>query len=130
VPEDSRHRIQVLSLLEQRRGCSRAKIVEPLSRRAELRKVAALRVEALTKEAKQRIEVATLEATSSLLADGLTTDDSKRWLDSLPSVAELMPRLDPFALPGISIAGGWGTKRIATGLREDERPPAAKRSDA
>ena len=64
-------------------------------RRAELRKVAQTKAEALVKQAKAQIERDSLDFQSQLLAGSLTTVAAKALLDSLPPVASLMPPLNP-----------------------------------
>lgn len=69
-------------------------------RRAELRKLAQARIEVVTREAKQRIEAASVEVQTELLAGGLTTDAARAFLSSIPTAEALMPKLDVTALPG------------------------------
>ena len=64
------------------------------SRRAEFRKVAKTRLDAMEKAARTEIERASVEAQTRLIADGLTTEAAKAFLESLPSVESLMPELD------------------------------------
>lgn len=63
-------------------------------RRAELRKVAVTRLDAMEKAAKTEIERASVEAQTQLVAGGLTTDAAKGFLDALPAVGDLMSTLD------------------------------------
>jgi hypothetical protein len=97
-------------------------------RRAELRQVATSAIKALAAEANQAIDIGVLEASTALLVDGLTSEDARRWLDSLPTVEALMPAsLDPKALRSITVSGGWGTKHQIAALSEaevDMRPKA------
>ena len=62
-------------------------------RRNELRNVAAKRLDAQAKAAKVEIERAETALLGELAAAALTTDEAKAWLERLPSIAELMPRL-------------------------------------
>ena len=63
------------------------------ARREELRKVAMTRIAALEAEAVTRIETKALEASTRLLATGLTTEAAQEYLDSLPKVEDMMPVL-------------------------------------
>jgi hypothetical protein len=63
-------------------------------RRAELRKVAQTRADALVKAAKARIERDSVEFQGQLLAGALTTSAARALLDGLPSIESLMPPLD------------------------------------
>lgn len=89
-------------------------------RRVELRRLAQARIAELTTAAKQRIDFAVLEATTALLAEGLTTVAARQRLDSLPDVATLMPTVDPRQLKALTIPGGWGTRRTLRPLSADE----------
>jgi hypothetical protein len=62
-------------------------------RRAELRKVAVSRAEALVKAAKSQIERDSVEFQGKLLAGALSSVEAKALLDSLPPVESLMPLL-------------------------------------
>ena len=70
------------------------------SRRAELRKVAKTRLDAMEKAAQTEIERASVDAQTQLIADGLTSDAAKDFLEALPSATALMPELDATALLG------------------------------
>jgi len=63
-------------------------------RRAELRKAAKARVDAMEAAAKTEIERASVDAQTQLLAGGLTTEAAKEYLTSLPSLESLMPLID------------------------------------
>lgn len=62
-------------------------------RRAELRRVAQTSIDALTKAARTEIESVSLRTQTALLAGGLTTEDARAFLESMPSAESLMPRL-------------------------------------
>jgi hypothetical protein len=62
-------------------------------RRAELTKVAYSRIEAQTKQAKHSIEAASVEIQTRLVADSLESEDARRFLESMPAAADLMPLL-------------------------------------
>jgi hypothetical protein len=64
------------------------------SRRAELRKVAQTRIEAMKREAVVRIETVALEGQTLLVKDGLETAEAQAFLASMPTVEALMPKLD------------------------------------
>lgn len=67
---------------------------------AELRKVAVARLDALAKTAKTLIDRAELDAATALVADGLETSEARAWLDRLPTVEAIMPRI---SLPEIEL---------------------------
>jgi len=60
------------------------------SRRAELRAVAKTRIDAEAKRAKTEIERHSLNVQTSLVAGALVSEEAKRFLESMPSAAELM----------------------------------------
>lgn len=62
-------------------------------RRAELRKVAVTRLDAMAKSAKHEISKQETEARTAIAAAALTSDDAREWLDSLPTAEALMPAL-------------------------------------
>ena len=64
-------------------------------RRTELRRKAKARIEVMTREAKQAIDARTLEVKTELLADGITSEAGKAFLAAMPTLEQLMPRLDP-----------------------------------
>ena len=78
-----------LDLEWYRRGENAAK-----ERRVELRKAAEARIKERELAAKAAIERASLEVQTQLLADGLTTDAAKVFLERMPEVSTLMPPLD------------------------------------
>lgn len=64
------------------------------SRRAELRKAAERRIDAEAKAAKLAIDRATLEIQTELAVAALTTDSAKRFLETMPTLPQLMPVVD------------------------------------
>jgi hypothetical protein len=62
-------------------------------RRDELRKMAQTAVEAQEQKAKTQIELSCLEAQEKLALAGLTSDAARGFIEALPSVDDLMPRL-------------------------------------
>ena len=62
-------------------------------RKAELRKVATSRIEAMEKKAILEIEMQSLDAQTQIAASGLTSAAAQSFIAQLPSVEELMPRL-------------------------------------
>jgi hypothetical protein len=62
-------------------------------RRAELRKMAVTAIEAQEQKAKTQIELSCLDAQTKLATAGLTSDAASEFIEALPSVEELMPRL-------------------------------------
>ena len=70
------------------------------SRRAEIRKVAKTRLDAMEKAAQTEIERASVDALTRLIADGLASEAAKDFLDALPTANTLMPQIDATALLG------------------------------
>jgi hypothetical protein len=64
------------------------------ARRAELRKVATTQIEANARAARMRIDRAEASLLEQITARGLRTDDAKKFLESMPSIEELMPNLE------------------------------------
>jgi hypothetical protein len=75
-------------------------------RRAELRKVAYTRIDALEKDARRQIEARSVEIQTELVAEGLTSERATAFLHALPSPAELMPALDVAALQRTQLSRG------------------------
>jgi hypothetical protein len=61
-------------------------------RRAELRKVAYTRIDALAKDAKTRISLAASEIRVQLVSGSLESDEAKKFLESMPTAADMMPK--------------------------------------
>ena len=64
------------------------------SRRAELRKMAQAQIAMAERSAKTRIEKLSLDAQTELVTAGLISDAAKLFLEQMPTVETLMPRLD------------------------------------
>lgn len=64
------------------------------SRRAELRRTARSRIEAIEKDAAAKIERSSLEAQTQLLSHGLGGEAAQKFLEGLESIDRLMPALD------------------------------------
>ena len=60
-------------------------------RRAELTEVAVTCIEAITKRAKHKIEAASVEVQTRILAGALESDDARAFLLAMPSPTDLMP---------------------------------------
>ena len=60
-------------------------------RRAELRRAAKSKIEAIEKEALSKIEALSLEAQTEIIANGLESAAAKSFLDSMPKIESLMP---------------------------------------
>lgn len=60
-------------------------------RRAELRRAAKSRIEAIEKEAVSKIEGLSLEAQTQIIAHGLESEAAKAFLDTMPKLESLMP---------------------------------------
>jgi len=74
------------------RWCSRGENMVK-TRREELRKSAYAEIDVLTKNAKTQIGVAASGVRVRLLEGNLTSDDAKQFLESMPSIEDLMPML-------------------------------------
>jgi hypothetical protein len=61
------------------------------SRRAELRKVGLARIEAAAAAGKLAVEAKEADLLTALIADGLETDDARKWLETIPGAKELLP---------------------------------------
>ena len=75
---------------------------EVAERRAELRKMAKTRIDAMAKRAAAQIAAASIGVQEQLLSEGLTTAAAQGFFASMPAPAELMP---PIALPALLEAG-------------------------
>lgn len=63
-------------------------------RRTELRRAAKARIDAIEKDALVKIERASLEAQTELMATGIETEAAKLFLEGMKSVDALMPSID------------------------------------
>ena len=70
-------------------------------RRAELRRAATTRLDAIEAAAKTEIERVSIEAQTELIADGLTSEAAKAFLEHMPSAETLMPLLDLRQVQGL-----------------------------
>jgi hypothetical protein len=63
------------------------------NRREELRKMAQTAIEAQEQKAKVQIELSCLDAQTKLATAGLTSDAASEFIEALPAIGDLMPRL-------------------------------------
>jgi hypothetical protein len=63
-------------------------------RRADLRRIAAKQIEAIEKTACLEIERISVQTQTELIANGLISEESKAFLERMPSIEELMPALE------------------------------------
>ena len=70
------------------------------ARRAELRKLAEQRLDALAKTAKTTIDVKLLDVETALVRDGLQSAEAHAFLEAMPTPDELLPRVDIGELEG------------------------------
>jgi len=63
-------------------------------RRAELRRAAKSKIEALETQALAHIEKLSLQAQTEIIAHGLESAAAKAFLDAMPAIEKLMPRLE------------------------------------
>ncbi len=61
-------------------------------RRAELRKMATTRIEAIEQETIVKIEMASVNAQTEIVTNGLSSEAARNFLDRLPSIETLMPK--------------------------------------
>jgi hypothetical protein len=69
-------------------------------RRVELRKMATAQIEAIEKKAITEIELRSVEAQTQLAVAGLTSEAARSFVDKLPAIAVLMPKLSFAELAG------------------------------
>jgi hypothetical protein len=93
------------------------------SRRAELRKLADTRLAALTKTVKVMIDQQALDFEEQLIIGGLESDDARSRVDSMPTVAELMP---PLSLDDLGVKH-WQPPKTAAGELLAPSTPAQRR---
>lgn len=72
---------------------SRGRNADP-ARRAELRKLAAARIDAIGKQAKLTIDAEVADTVANLLAGGLTSESAGEYLAKMPDPRELMPPIE------------------------------------
>jgi hypothetical protein len=82
-------------------------------RRAELRKVAQARIAATGKAAKTAIGAKEADLLTAVIRGGLTSNEARALLESLPSVEQLMP---PIALHELESAGQLDSPTLVRGL--------------
>lgn len=63
-------------------------------RRAELRRIAKRKIEAMETEARTQIEKMSLAAQTEVIAHGMKSDAARAFLDKMPSLDTLMPHID------------------------------------
>lgn len=90
---------------------ARSRSFEDPKRRAELRKLAAAKLAALTKQAKTMIDARALDAETALLVGGLQSDEARQLVASMPSADQLIPAL---GLRDIGVEG-WQPPEDAAG---------------
>jgi hypothetical protein len=74
-------------------------------RRAEIRKVVQTRLDASAREAKVAIETAALERREALALGALESAEARAFMESMPTVQQLMPRLNVRELEGVTGLG-------------------------
>lgn len=75
---------------------------EVAGRRAELRRMASSRIKAIEAETCRKIEQMSLIAQTEVIANGLRSQAAREFLEKMPSLETLMPKLDAFELKRIS----------------------------
>lgn len=68
------------------------------SRRAELRRMAKSRIDAMEQETVVKIERLSLAAQTEVIANGLQSEASRAFLENLPSIDILMPAINPIEI--------------------------------
>jgi hypothetical protein len=86
------------------------------ARRNELIRVAKSRIAAEEKKACVMIEMQSVELQSQVIANGLTSDAARSFLDNMPAVETLMPRLDVAKVEGMLESRGVNAVRGQHGL--------------
>jgi hypothetical protein len=81
------------------------------SRRNELIRVAKSRIAAIEKKACVMIEIQSVELQSQVIANGLTSDAARAFLDNMPAVETLMPPLEVAKVEGMLEARGMSAHR-------------------
>jgi hypothetical protein len=71
------------------------------ARRAELRRMAKSRVDAIEQEAKTQIERMSLEAQTAVIASGIESPAAKAFLEAMPPIEALMPSLNAVEIKGL-----------------------------
>lgn len=97
-------------------------------RKAELRRMAKKRVEALEAAAVVKIEIASVEAQSQLAMAGLTSEGAQQFFNALPKLENLMERLSFDELSGRAtppLAAQLTANRAVTASASDQEPIAA-----
>jgi len=94
IPADFRPSVNMLWSI-------RGRNVDP-ARRAELRKLAAARVDHIAKSAKLTIEAQEADTLVALYAGGLTSDAAREFLEAMPDPRTLMPTIELDELRGAS----------------------------
>ncbi len=77
-------------------------------RRAELRKVAQTRIEALAAQARVTIETTVLDGLTMLTESGLVTEEARGFLKAMPTVETLMPVIDVSAIDPLALTEKGG----------------------
>lgn len=70
-------------------------------RRAELRRAAKSKIEAIEKEALSKIEALSLEAQTQVIANGLESEAAKAFLEAMPAIEALMPPVEVTAMQAL-----------------------------
>jgi hypothetical protein len=94
VPEEFRPQLHTMWY---GRGANASK-----ERRAELRKLAQARIKAAGQEAKTAIDAQSVEVMSEIIAGALESDEARRYLDKIPTPAQLMPPVEVAELEALS----------------------------
>jgi hypothetical protein len=81
-------------------------------RRAELRRAAKSKVEAIEKEAMSKIEQMSLHAQTEIIAHGLESDAAKLFLESMPAIETLMPTVEVKEIQSLIEARRADRKRL------------------
>jgi len=77
-------------------------------RRAELRRAAKRRIEAMEASARTAIELHSVEAQTQLVAGSLTSDAAREFMAKMPAVDSLMPKLEATSIAGLIEAKARG----------------------
>ncbi len=75
-------------------------------RRNELRRTAKARIEAIAQGARVKVETTSVEAQTRVMTAGLTSEAAVGFLESLPSIDNMMPTVDVAAIEDLMRGGG------------------------
>lgn len=85
------------------------------SRRGELRRIAKRKIEAMETEARTKIETMSLAAQTEVIAHGMQSEAAKAFLERMPSLDTLMPRVVQADIDALLPATRMGSRQLLDG---------------